>query len=695
MDIIKKYNRLKDEKSPYLLQHAENPVDWYPWSDEAFEKAKKEAKPIFLSIGYSTCHWCHVMAHESFEDIELAKLINDAFISIKVDREERPDIDNIYMTICQLLTGSGGWPLSIFMTPEKKPFYAATYIPKERRYGKIGLIDLINTIRKRWSENRNQLLESANKIENILIENHQVDISETNKKLDPNIFDDAFNDLKSTFDNNYGGFGNAPKFPMPHQNLFLLNYFVHSEKEEALQMVIKNLMDLRSGGIYDHLGFGFHRYSTDEKWRLPHFEKMLYDQGLLLYAYISAYQVSKEEIFKTTAEEIIFYLQRKMLSPEKAFYSAEDADSEGEEGKFYLWKKREIEDLLKEDSNKLISLYSISDQGNYYDESTGRKNSKNILYLNINREGKEVFKKEGEIKKLRDKLFKNRENRIHPHLDDKILCDWNGLLIASLAKTSFVLANKDYLKLAEDAAHFIINNMSADNLLLHRYKDKEAGIIATIEDYAFFIWGLIELYQASFKIEYLEKALSLNQELINHFWDKKNGGFFFTSDLSEKIIIRNKEIYDGAIPSGNSIALYNLIRLSHLTVDHKLEEYADRLINIFSEKVISTPTAYSQFLIALQSILLDYYDIILVGDKESQDTKDLLSLFRNNYRINTNIIFLPDDTQSKEYKKIISVLSYLREYKKVNNKTTAYICKNGNCQLPVTDKIEVLKLLND
>jgi len=419
-------NRLASEKSPYLLQHADNPVDWYPWNDEAFEKARQEDKPIFLSIGYSTCHWCHVMAHESFEDAQVAKLMNDTFVSIKVDREERPDIDGIYMTVCQMMTGSGGWPLTIIMTPEKKPFFAATYIPKETRFGLTGMLDLIPKIQDVWTNRKIEVIESSEKITSTI---QQLSPGTPGEELNGHLLSSAYEALSARFDPEYGGFGSAPKFPIPHNLLFLLRYWKTTHDKKALQMAEQTMQAMRRGGIYDHVGFGFHRYSTDREWLVPHFEKMLYDQAMLVMAYTETFQATGKPEYEQTAREIIAYVLRDMTVPEGAFYSAEDADSEGKEGKFYVWTEDEIRQVLGDRANPVIELFNITKEGNFEEESYRRKTGQNILHLKVSLPEESASQWETD----RQKLFAYREERFHPHKDDKILTDWNGLMIAALA----------------------------------------------------------------------------------------------------------------------------------------------------------------------------------------------------------------------------------------------------------------------
>ncbi|MEN3037834.1 MAG: thioredoxin domain-containing protein, partial [Candidatus Kryptonium sp.] len=511
---MKKYNRLINEKSPYLLQHAENPVDWYPWCDEAFEKAKVEDKPIFLSIGYSTCHWCHVMEKESFEDEEVAKILNENFVSIKVDREERPDIDSVYMSVCQAMTGHGGWPLTIIMTPDKKPFFAGTYIPKHSRFGRIGLIDLLQRVSHLWKENKEKLLSLADEITTDLKQAFSQSI--VNDTIDESVLSLAYDQLKSQFDPEYGGFGKAPKFPIPHNLMFLLRYWRKTGNPKALEMVEQTLNSMYLGGIYDHIGFGFHRYSTDRYWLLPHFEKMLYDQALLLIAYLETYQATQNQKYARICNEISSYVLRNLTNPNGGFFSAEDADSEGEEGKFYLWEFNELKEILnQEEFNFVVGKFNIQIDGNYYDEVRKSKTGKNIFYLTEHLSNENITKWET----IRQKLFKYREQRIHPLKDDKILTDWNGLMICAFARAYSVLRNENYLNIAKNSADFILKNLLKDGKLLHRFRDGEAKINAYLDDYAFLIWGLIELYEASFETKYLRNAIVLTEKMIQLFWD--------------------------------------------------------------------------------------------------------------------------------------------------------------------------------
>jgi hypothetical protein len=688
------YNHLMNEKSPYLLQHVHNPVDWYPWGEDAFRKAKNENKPIFLSIGYSTCHWCHVMAHESFEDPEIGRLMNDTFVSIKVDREERPDLDNIYMTVCQMMTGSGGWPLTIIMTPDKRPFFAGTYFPKESNYGRTGLKDLILNVKELWNAKPEELSDSADTIIDAL---QKVSETSPSDEFSPDIFDKAYKNLSDNFDEIYGGFGTAPKFPTAHNLLFLLRYWKRSGNERALNMVEETLDSMRNGGIYDHIGFGFHRYSVDQEWLVPHFEKMLYDQAMIAIAYIETFQATGNKKYKKTAEEIFEYVLRDMKSGDGGFYSAEDADSEGVEGKFYIWSKMEIFEVLNEEDDKFASkIFGITDEGNFSEESTGKKTGANILHLTNSLEDMaEIFsiskeKLEERIEKIRKKLFIAREKRIRPHKDDKILTDWNGLMIAALAKGAQVFENEKYLKAALDAADFILNNMCKDNQLLHRFRENEAAIKGNLDDYAFLIYGLLELYESSFIPKYLKTALSLTNTLLEHFWDKRDGGFYFTPDFGEEILVRKKEIYDSAIPSGNSIQMLNLLRLSKITENEELKKTTIQSEKAFSEQISKTPYGYTQFMVALDFKFGPSYEVVIAGNKEAKDTKIILNSIRGHFIPNKTLV-IRSPGEDHEMIKIIPSL----EFKEMeNNEATVYICSEGTCKSPTNDLNDISEILN-
>jgi len=681
---VRKPNRLINEKSPYLLQHAYNPVDWYPWCDEAFEKAKIEDKPIFLSIGYSTCHWCHVMEKESFEDEEVAKILNENFIPIKVDREERPDIDTVYMTICQAMTGHGGWPLTIIMTPDKKPFFAGTYIPKHSRYGRIGLIELLQKVVEIWKENKDKVISLAEQITSEIKE--AIEKVEKGNIIDETIFTLAYKELEENFDPEYGGFGEAPKFPTPHNLMFLLRYWKRTGNAKAIDMVEQTLKGMWLGGIYDQIGFGFHRYSTDRKWLVPHFEKMLYDQALISLACIETYQATGKEKYAVLCSEVFSYVIDNLTNTDGGFFSAEDADSEGEEGKFYLWEYSELEKILNQSElNFVIENFNIRKDGNYIDELKRSRTGKNIFHLSSELEGE----KRKIWKSIRLKLLQHRNNRIRPLKDDKILTDWNGLTISSLAKGYLTFGVEDYIKIAEKSANFILKNMlTNDGKLLHRFRDGEAKINGHLDDYAFLAWGLIELYEATFKTKYLKKATELTNKMIELFWDENNGGFFLSEN--EDMLFKQKEIYDGAIPSGNSVALLVLIKLSKITGRSDLNELTFKLVETFSGTVSKHPSAYTFFLSAFDFLIGPSFEIIIVG-KSSDDISKIQKLLNSKFIPNKILLYKPTDREDE----INLIAPFLTHYKEIDGKTTIYICTNYECKQPVTSVEEMMRLIDE
>jgi uncharacterized protein YyaL (SSP411 family) len=688
-------NRLINEKSPYLLQHATNPVDWYAWGEEAFEKAKKEDKPIFLSIGYATCHWCHVMEHESFEDEQVAALMNETFISIKVDREERPDVDDVYMTVCQMVTGSGGWPLTIIMTPDKEPFFAGTYIPKHERYGRAGMLQLIPRIKELWENHRDKLLGSANKIKDAL---SQASNASPGMELRKELLEEAFELFNGNYDAHYGGFGNAPKFPTAHNLMFLLRYWKRTSNERPLQIVETTLQRIHLGGIYDHIGFGFHRYSTDREWLVPHFEKMLYDQAILSMAYTEAYQATRNKLYKKVSQEILEYVLRDMIDPLGGFYSAEDADSEGEEGKFYMWTEAEIKEILPDDkADLIIQAYNVKAEGNFIDEATRTKTGANILHLQkpLKEIAEELKMEETELQKIvnacREKLFEVREARIHPLKDDKILTDWNGLMIAALAKAASAFEMPEYADAAKKASNFIRDKMLAKNgRLLHRYRDGEVAIQGFLDDYAFMIWGLLELYQATFEVKYLKFALDLNQKVLEHFWDAENWGFFFTPDDGEEMLVRKKQGYDGAIPSGNSVMMLNLIRLGRITGNTDFENKASQIGQSFSKEVTRHAAGYSLLMSALDFTVGPSYEIVLVADQYSDESQTMIDAINGEF-IPNKIVILKDSGVEKS--DIMNIGEFTRNLKSIDGKATAYVCKNFQCDLPTTEVDKMMALL--
>jgi uncharacterized protein YyaL (SSP411 family) len=691
-----KPNRLIREKSPYLIQHAHNPVDWYPWSDEAFERARAENKPVFLSVGYSTCHWCHVMAHESFEDPEVAGLMNEAFVCIKVDREERPDVDGIYMTVCQIMTGSGGWPLTILMTPERKPFFAGTYIPKENRQGRIGMVELIQGVQRVWKTRHGEVLSSAEQVTEAL----QKTSAESSAGALPGreACRAAYETLSAQFDKSHGGFGGAPKFPSPHHFLFLLRYWKRTGEAKALEMVEKSLAAMRRGGIYDQLGYGFHRYSTDARWRLPHFEKMLYDQAMLSLACLEAYQATGKSLYADTAREIFTYVLRDLSAPGGGFYCAEDADSEGEEGKFYQWSEEEIRAALDADEAGLvIEVCGVEKEGNFLEEATQEKTGRNVLFLAKSLEQAAATRNipaeaAGEkFERAREKLFRVRERRIRPGKDDKILTDWNGLMIAAMAKGAQVLDRPDYAEAAQQAARFILARMQESRgRLLHRFREGEAAVKGILDDYAFLTWGLLELYEAVFDADFLKIALELADITIGHFLDEKGGGFFFTADDGEEILFRQKDSYDGAIPSGNSVMMLNLLRLSRITGNSSLEDKALGVSRAFARNIGQIPSAYSQLMVALEFLEGPQYEIVVAGKPGAHDTKRMLDAVRHAFLPNRILLLRPQGAAGGS---ITKLAPYTADMKAEKGRATAYVCRNFACSKPVSTIDEMLGLL--
>lgn len=644
-------NQLKNETSPYLLQHVENPVNWYPWCEEAFEKAKTENKPIFLSIGYSTCHWCHVMAHESFEDNKTAEILNKHFISIKVDREERPDIDSVYMSVCQAFTGSGGWPMSIFMTWDKKPFFAGTYFPPHSRYDMPSFSEVLNAIARQWNLSRAELLESA---EEIIKHLQNTDGTENAQNANDPI-QQAVQIFEHTFDSTYGGFGHAPKFPTPHNLLFLMIYAKQYNNSNTLKMAEKTLLQMRKGGIFDHIGYGFSRYSTDKCYLAPHFEKMLYDNALLIMAYSSLYSITNNNIYLDTAEKTAEYILNEMTSIDGGFYSAQDADSEGVEGKYYTFSLNEIMDILGGEKGKeFAKVFDITEKGNF--------EGMNIPNLLISNDLKTTFHEE-----IR-KLYSYRKNRFTLHLDDKILLSWNSMMIAAMSMLYRVTKNEKYLKSAQKSQEFIENNMSDGLRLCTSFRDAKRSKHAFLDDYAFYVTALTELYNSTLNENYLEKAEKFCKETVRIYMDDRDGGFYLSEPNSTELFLNPKETYDGAIPSGNSVMTYNLVRLHQITEKEEYKELLDKQIAFMSAKTYEYPSGNSMFLIALL-MQESYIPHITIALKEHADLNQIIE----------KLPFMAN----------VSVVTENTSYPLINNQTTFYVCKNRNC-LPPTNAIEVL-----
>lgn len=695
----KKPNRLLHEKSPYLLQHAYNPVDWWPWCEEAFRKAQREDKPVFLSVGYSSCHWCHVMERESFEDREVARLLNETFVCIKVDREERPDIDAVYLTVCQLLTGHGGWPLTILMTPDGKPFFAATYLPKEGRFGRLGLKELAERVRDLWAHHREELLRSAEKTTQTLRRlADPLALAPEGSPPGEGLLHRAYEQLRSQFDEAHGGFGTAPKFPLPSYLRFLLRYADRFSNREALSLVEKTLSAMRAGGIYDQLGFGFHRYSTDAEWKLPHFEKMLYDQALLSLTYLEAYQATGREEFAQTAREVFQYVLRDLTSPEGAFYTAEDADSEGREGRFYTWTYEELfRALSPEDAELAVEVFGVSPEGNFAEEATGRRTGANVLYFP--RPLSEVAQRRGlpesrlreRVERVREALFRAREGRVRPLKDDKVLTDINGLMIAALSVGARVLEEPAYAEAAERAAGFLREELrDPQGQLLHRYREGEAAVPGFLDDYAFLAWGLLELYQTTFRVEHLREALRLGEAMIERFWDEKGTGFYFTAAGTDPPLGRRKELYDGATPSGNAVALEVLLRLGSLTGRTDFLERADRLLRSLRPSLEASPLAHTHALLGLDFSLGPTVEIVIVGERDRADTQAFLHAIHRRFLPRCAVLL-----RSPQDGELVELAPFVESMGAGGDRATAYVCRGQSCSAPVTSAPELRRLLGN
>ncbi|MGD9132549.1 MAG: thioredoxin domain-containing protein [Desulfobacterales bacterium] len=679
-------NQLIHEKSPYLLQHAHNPVDWHAWSEETFDLARKQNKPVFLSIGYATCHWCHVMEKESFEDETVARHLNDTFISIKVDREERPDIDAVYMAACQMLTGSGGWPLNLFLTPDKQPFFAATYIPKNNRAGRAGLIELCQQVGKLWATQNDKVHSSAANIAATL--DRAFTFSAAGEPGE-SLLDHAFELTWQGYDSKFGGFDGAPKFPTPHRLLYLLRCYHRTADSRALKMVEKTLGAMRLGGIWDHIGYGFHRYSTDTQWLLPHFEKMLYDQALIAQACLETYQITRDDAYAQTANEIFTYVLRDMTSPEGAFFSAEDADSEGEEGKFYVWTVDEFRKVLgAKHSERWEKILNLKPDGNFADEASGQKTGANIPHLvrPIQQWAEELNLKpqalNAEWEKVREKLFRFRKQRIHPLKDDKILADWNGLMIAAFSLGARILNKPEYARAAEKSAQFILTKMrDGRGRMFHRFRDGELAVEAQAADYAFLIYGLLNLYQATFNLTYAEEAVALQEKMLQDFWDADSGGFFSTANESKALPVRPKELYDGAIPSANSVSLLNLLWLARLTGDPKWDNHARELLRGFAGTVKAQPTAFTFFLLGVDFLLRPGQEVVIAADPDKTEAQQMLAALNLNYTPH-KVALVKSDQNAKRLAKFAG---YTDGLQLVKGKATAHVCKGFACKEPTSD----------
>ena len=681
----KRTNRLINETSPYLLQHAHNPVDWYPWDEEALERAKRENKPILLSIGYAACHWCHVMEHESFENEQIASVMNEHFINIKVDREERPDLDEIYMNAVQMLTGSGGWPMTMFLAPDLRPFYGGTYFPPDDRYGRPGFPRVLLGVVEAYRERHDSVVEQADRITARLNQLSETDAGD--QPLDADVFDRAFREYRSRFDSQYGGFGSAPKFPPSMGLSLLLRHWHRTGNPNALEMVELTLQKMARGGMYDQLGGGFHRYSTDATWLVPHFEKMLYDNALLTTTYLEAYQATKNPLYRRIAEETLDYVLREMYNPKAGgFYSTQDADSEGVEGKFFVWTPDEVRDLLGAAHAKIFcEYYDITQPGNFEGE--------NILHVQTPPEifakklGMDLDALETILAEGKQQLFEVREQRVKPGLDDKILTSWNGLMVRSMASGYQILGHSRYLKAAEASANFVLTALSQDNGLLRTYRAGKSHLNAYLEDYSYFIAGLINLYEATFNPHWLKEAERLNEIMIEQFWDDSKGGFFFTSKDHESLIVRSKSAYDGATPSGTSIAVHSLLRLAKLLNQPDLSQKAQAALRLYSHQMEAAPSGSAQLLCELDFLLSTPKEIAIAGELNSEETKIVLHAVHSRF-IPQKVVALLDatDEEAQETELLIPLLENKRQ---INGETTVYVCENYACKAPTTDLAEL------
>jgi uncharacterized protein YyaL (SSP411 family) len=689
------FNRLVFSASPYLLQHARNPVDWYPWGEEAFERARREDKPIFLSIGYSTCHWCHVMERESFEDAEVAALLDEHFVCVKVDREERPDVDQVYMSVTQAMTGSGGWPMTVVLTPDRRPFFAGTYFPKHGRHGRPGMMELLPGLARAWAERRDDVVESAQRAVDWLASSGAGSAGELPSEEE---LAQAAAQLARSFDTQHGGFGGAPKFPVPHNLRLLLRHGQRTGDEKSTAMVIQTLRAMRRGGIWDQVGHGFHRYSTDEQWLLPHFEKMLYDQALMAMACVEAWQVTGADDLRETAERTFEYVLRDMTSPQGAFWSAEDADSEGEEGLFYLWTPDQLADVLGHSDGALAgALWGVVEGGNFRDQASGERVGGSILHLP---EPLEAFAARYElepaalrerVEQWRRKLFAAREARVHPFKDDKVLTDWNGLMIAALALGGRAFDEPRYVQSAARAADFVWDHLrDGDGRLLKRWRAGSAGIAALLDDHAFLVWGLLELYQADGDPRWLRRALEVNARMLARFHDPDRGGFYLAPDDAGDLIVRAKESYDGALPSGASVAALNLVRLARLTGASELEEHARGTLRAFGDEVRRAPAAHTQMLAALDFLAGPAFELVLSGRADSDDMRAARAALGRVFAPRVALLLRAEGAAAEA---LAQLAPFTAGQTPLDGRATFYLCRDFACEAPTTDLEGVLATL--
>ncbi len=677
-------NRLGDTLSPYLLGHAHNPVAWQPWDDEAFALARKLDKPIFLSIGYATCHWCHVMERESFEDAEVAEVLNRVFVPVKVDREERPDVDAVYMEVAQMTSGRGGWPLTVLLTPDARPFFVATYLPPRARYGRAGVVELARGVEEAWEKRRDDIEASAQNLTDALQSRWAEAPEPDGPTLSEETLHRAFAQLQQRFDAEHGGWGGAPKFPTPHVGRFLLRYARRYENPEAREMVARTLRAMRAGGIFDQVGYGFHRYSTDKSWTLPHFEKMLYDQAGLLALYADAAAATGEAAYATVVDEIVTYLTRDLMDEVGAFYAAEDADSEGREGAFYVWTRAQLDEALGvEEAARFVRTYNVTDEGNFEDEATAERTGENVLFLG-------TWPQEGAAaEQVLDRLREVRNHRPRPLLDDKILTDWNALAVSALAQAGRALGKPVLLELAERAMRFVLDVLrDADGRLLHRARDGQAGLTATADDYAFTIRALLDLYQATQSARWLVDAVKLQQDFNTFYFDEKRGAYRLAPSDGEQLITSTVAFYDGATPSANSVAALNLVHLSRLTGDVAHAERARRLFDAAAADVHAMPSGFAALLLALDEDVHAPADVVLAV-AGGADAQPFLDAYRRARPPGSLLAVL--DVSARRV--LADVSPYLAAYPIPETGVKAYVCQNLHCEAPVADPAALEALL--
>ncbi|MFB3097448.1 MAG: thioredoxin domain-containing protein [Dehalococcoidia bacterium] len=676
-------NRLINETSPYLLQHANNPVDWYPWGEEALQRAVNEDKPIMLSIGYSACHWCHVMERESFEDEAIAALMNQNFISIKVDREERPDLDAVYMEAVQALTGRGGWPMTVFLTPQGKPFYGGTYFPPADRQGMEGFPRILESVSQAYRTNRGEIDRVTNQLTEQMGRTGQ--LAKGSGLLSDEILHQAYTQLASNFDYQNGGFGAAPKFPQPMTPEFLLRHYHRTRDGHTLEMVNLTLEKMARGGMYDQIGGGFHRYSTDTYWLVPHFEKMLYDNALLSRLYLHAFQLTQRPLYRRITEEILDYVLREMTDPQGGFYSAQDADSEGVEGKFFLWSRSQVVSELGEEEGSLFAdFFDITERGNFEGSNIPNINKKAMTFAQ--EKGLPLEQLVSAIKRGKAKLLEVRELRVHPLRDDKVLTSWNGMMLRSLAEAGAALNRQDYLEAASDNAAFLLENMRPKGRLLRTFREGQAKLLGYLEDYAFAADGLLALYEATFELRWLRESVGLADEMIRLFWDEELGGFYDTGIDHESLVIRPRDVFDNAQPCGGSVATEVLLRLAVITGKEEYQTKAAAPLRAIHQLMAQAPGGTGQWLAALDFYLSLPKEIVIVGPRTDSGTQALLDTVFHRYLPNRVVMGVADGVQNlgAAEASFVTALPLLEQRGLVDGKPTAYVCQNYVCQLPVT-----------